>query len=608
MKNKFFVMGMIFITGVLFCSSSPSLDGRAVVADPGTFPQGYFAKTVGYLPGDNINVTNPANGKQVDILVIGSLDPSEGVAILLSPEAASSLDVKKDSNNLVRLTKRTGQLDEAANGIAVLDDSTPAVASAPVEKAASAGKSAEERNIVPEEKNDVETIPAETAGTGERETLVAAAAEPVSDPVIEDVITAENIPDKENVPVAASAVEAAEPAAKESAPAAESFIAESHPAGYVGTAPETNVPASPVEEAFVADGMPDYVAAVPVVPVPDEADDEPLEAESFSDDVVIPAEESFVAENIPDEKKNPVSRTEKVTDAVDPVKGTTMPLAESFVAEDIPESTADTGSTVPFVPSPVVGESSVEPETEGFDDDGIVPYEETVTVTSESEEEAYETVPAVVLVPVTASEPVVETEKTAENKTEKDVVVVNPAPVEGRKAVVEEESYDAIVLIPTDERPPVSAPSDDVPVLNEIPVDDVPPENIALEIIPVEVAERNPVPSENVVVETDSASVVVEESVIANDYESKEKIRFVSSFNALEKKRYYVQIAVYGKTDNVKNVSDNYGTKYPLVCVSERNGTKNSVLVGPLNVDEYGTVLERFRAYGFKDAYLRFFK
>ena len=364
-----------------------------------------------------------------------------------------------------------------------------------------------------------------------------------------------------------------------------------------------------MDESFVADEMPEYVAAVPVVTVSDEAEDEPLEPESFSDDVVVPVEESFVAENIPDERRKTVPETEKLSDASVPVKGTPVPLAESFVAEDIPENTSASDSVVSLS---VVGERSVEPESEAFEDEGVSPYEEAVTAVSESEEddeEVCETVPAVVLVPVTASEPAVKTEKADENKaSEESVVIPAPAVVEGRRAVAEEEAYDAIVLIPTDEHPPVSTSSNDIPVQNEIPVDEVPPENIALEIVPVEVADSNPVPVEDVVAEIASSSVIVEETVIGEDFATKETIRFVSSFNALEKKRYYVQIAVYGKTDNVKNVSDNYGRKYPLVCVSERNGTKNSVLVGPLNVDEYGTVLERFRSYGFKDAYLRFFK
>ena len=104
---------------VLLTSFSPSLDGRAVVVDEGVFPQGLFAKTVGYLPGDIISVTNIAGDANVDLLVIGALDPSEGVAIMLSPEAAAAIGIEKDSNSLVKITKRSNQ-DERVYGSAVI--------------------------------------------------------------------------------------------------------------------------------------------------------------------------------------------------------------------------------------------------------------------------------------------------------------------------------------------------------------------------------------------------------------------------------------------------------------------------------------------------------
>mgnify|MGYP007069957913 CR=1 FL=1 len=108
MKNIF--RKFLVITGVLtlclsLASFSTSLDGRAVVVDDGVFPQGLFAKTVGYLPGDIISVANISGETTVDILVIGALDPSEGVAIMLSPEAAKAVGINKDDNNIVKITK-----------------------------------------------------------------------------------------------------------------------------------------------------------------------------------------------------------------------------------------------------------------------------------------------------------------------------------------------------------------------------------------------------------------------------------------------------------------------------------------------------------------------
>ena len=72
MKKKIWFVLALTLSGFLFMSFSPSLDGRAVVADEGVLPQGIFAKTVGYLPGDSISVTNLVDKTTVDILVIGA--------------------------------------------------------------------------------------------------------------------------------------------------------------------------------------------------------------------------------------------------------------------------------------------------------------------------------------------------------------------------------------------------------------------------------------------------------------------------------------------------------------------------------------------------------
>ena len=122
MKKITALLLSVLMCQFIFTSFSPSLDGRAVIADDGMMPEGLFARTVGYLPGDSISVTNLAKKISVDILVIGALDPSEGVAILLSPEAAKVLGMEKNANNVVKITKRSGQLDEQVSGTAVIAD------------------------------------------------------------------------------------------------------------------------------------------------------------------------------------------------------------------------------------------------------------------------------------------------------------------------------------------------------------------------------------------------------------------------------------------------------------------------------------------------------
>ena len=170
MKKLISVLLSCLTLSVLFAAARPSLDGRAVVADENEMPKGLFARTIGYLPGDSVTVTNPANGSTVDVLILGSIDASEGVAILLSPEAASRLAIRKDSNVQVKITKRTGSLDENASGLAVLseDEESDVSVSEPAE---------------PQPEETVEETPAETEETTEEAPEEPAeAAEETSEP------------------------------------------------------------------------------------------------------------------------------------------------------------------------------------------------------------------------------------------------------------------------------------------------------------------------------------------------------------------------------------------------------------------------------------------
>ena len=79
----------------------------------------------------------------------------------------------------------------------------------------------------------------------------------------------------------------------------------------------------------------------------------------------------------------------------------------------------------------------------------------------------------------------------------------------------------------------------------------------------------------------------------------------VPSLKDLKSGSYYIQIAALGDKLNIKQVIDQYGSKYPIVLVPLSSGKAYQVLVGPLSVDEYGTVMAKFKAFGYKDAFLR---
>lgn len=145
MNNKFLKILFVGLTLVMVLSASkPTIDGRAVVADEGVLPVGLFAKSANYMPGDTVIVTNPSAKVSIEVMIFGSFDSSEGIAIILSPEAAKHLYIAKGSNSIVQVTKaRTGYnektvlsstldkyetvVDPDKNSRAYIDDSIPYV-------------------------------------------------------------------------------------------------------------------------------------------------------------------------------------------------------------------------------------------------------------------------------------------------------------------------------------------------------------------------------------------------------------------------------------------------------------------------------------------------
>ena len=107
MKKISLVLLVVLMAFTFLGASKPSLDGRAEVANYGELPAGLFAKSPGYLPGDTVIVTNPQANISIEVMVFGSFDATEGIAIILSPEAAKELYITKGSNVIVQVTKKS---------------------------------------------------------------------------------------------------------------------------------------------------------------------------------------------------------------------------------------------------------------------------------------------------------------------------------------------------------------------------------------------------------------------------------------------------------------------------------------------------------------------
>ena len=463
----------IFTVATLFAAARPSLDGRAVVADSGSMPRGLFARTVGYLPGDSVTVTNPATGSTVDVLILGAIDPSEGVAILLSPEAADGLRIRPDSNVQVKLTKRSGSLDENANGSAVLSDVADEAAAKSVEVSAE--------------------IPDTMKG-------VASEPSPESNPE----------PDYEEFPAV----------------------------------PEENkelAAVAPVEESPV-------IASIPAQVVEEKNELEPLYEE-------VPAIQEETLEKVVDDSLNSLPADDEK-------------LQKVVLVEEEPAYPEEKESEIVAVEE-----------------------EKKVEVVEEKKQNLVSNEPELASI-------VQEEELPALDEEVKEVAVVSEEIAEEKKSedAPLADAYQPIILVPAEPNPPVVEeiaelePSVEVAESAEVAEKSETPEvTEVVEVIPAVVEEKS------------EKSLAEKKPLVSNDWTN----YVVPSLKNLRSGSYYIQVASLGNTDNIKNFVDKYSCKYPIVLVQNSGKTVYQMMVGPLNIDEYGSVDEKFKAYGFKDAFVR---
>lgn len=478
MKKLIGIICSLLICGTLFTSFSPSLDGRAIVAEEGVLPQGLFAKAFGYLPGDSISVTSLSSKESVDILVIGALQSKEGIAILLSPEAAVALGISKTTNNVVKITKRSGQLDEAVVGTAVIGSAAEDFASY---------DNSEETD------DDDEEV----------------AEEFIDDDSVNFAVAAES--KVEETPVNSEAVEADVEYISATEPEAEEVVAEVEKADET-TAEKDVVVITPTEEAAEEDSLPEE--AVAAAPEAEEKSAEEVVEELVEDEEEVIAEEYVEADDLYDfddeTEKVAAPFDEALNEDYDAVKPAEDAVA---VVEKAEESEAE--KTSETLEEEVIAEA--------FDESNVAAEEDAV---------------------------VAETEKTSDSD--------------------EDESYEPIVLVPASANPPVAE-------------------------------EKNVEDAETAASVEETAQPVV--STASDSFYFDKYI--VSSLSDLEKGKYYVQIAMLGSEDNIRSTIKKYGKQYPITLVPLASGKGYQFLIGSLNMDEYGTVLNRFKSYGYKDAFLR---
>lgn len=493
MKKLIGIICSLLICGTLFTSFSPSLDGRAIVAEEGVLPQGLFAKAFGYLPGDSISVTSLSSKESVDILVIGALQSKEGIAILLSPEAAVALGISKTTNNVVKITKRSGQLDEAVVGTAVIGSAAEDFASYDNseetddddEEVAEEFIDEDSVNFAVAAESKVEETPVDSEAV-EADVEYISATEPEAEEVVTEVEQADEI-------------------------TGEKVVAEVEKADET-TAEKDVVVITPTEEAAEENSLPEE--AVAAAPEAEEKSAEEVVEEPVEDEEEVIAEEYVEADDLYDFD----DETEKVAapfdEALNEDYDAVKPAEDAVAAVEKAEE-SETEKTSEALEEEVIAEA--------FDESKVAAEEDAV---------------------------VAETEKTSDSD--------------------EDESYEPIVLVPASANPPVAE-------------------------------EKNVEDAETAASVEETAQPVV--STASDSFNFDKYI--VSSLSDLEKGKYYVQIAMLGSEDNIRSTIKKYGKQYPITLVPLASGKGYQFLIGSLNMDEYGTVLNRFKSYGYKDAFLR---
>ena len=291
---------------LLFVSASkPSLDGRAVVAPQGELPPGLYVKSAAFLPGDTVLITNPAAKVSVEALVFASFSASDGIAVVLSPEAAKLLFIERGSNSIVQVTKNGGDME-----LSVLSKAYDAL---PLNEEPAVEAVGAIEDVQPEPPVEIAETDEVSAEIVSEETALAA-AEPTESSDAAEIAEAQPAESEQTSVFTPFAEQSTEEVA--AAPSVEEESAEPEvPAESEGTNEETALAeAQPAEtEEVSAEEVPAEIAAADEVPA--ESEEATQEAEECVNEpnVLIAAED------------NPPENTESVFDE---------PIVETAIADD----------------------------------------------------------------------------------------------------------------------------------------------------------------------------------------------------------------------------------------------------------------------------------
>lgn len=594
-SSLFFVL---FVVAFAFAAARPSLDGRAAVAESGVLPSGMFAEAVGFRPGDTVCVTNQLNGKSVDVLVVGALDPSEGFAVLLSPEAAESVSIRKDSNVLVKVSKISSSSEIQTFADAGEDDD----------------EFLEEDSIEGDAEESSEPEVPETAdpvvpnATEQSEITEPKTAETEQPDIAEEASEPVGTPESENAEPAELEIAETEP----SAPAEiEKNDTSSEPLETVDGNAEPIEPLNGDSVAENTQNASDESEPAWLETMEPAGNTETAEPETTEPGPAEPADESEFVEPVePVEMENTEPETAESAEEPEPIDEA-EPVDDSELLGDTPA-----GDSVEDASQP----ESAEAESETTEPEPSEPLEESELVEANEPVEP-ETAEPEPTEPVDNAEP----ERAESSVPEKAESVVPPMPEEESDDISTEEGehYQPIFLTAADMNPPTGDESDSE--IEEEPAEPQSRHDIPEEFVQSDVDSADGKPMkydipEEFVVESgkNSASTrnydipeefIVEPAASSKSEPSPESDSYVRNHIVSQndlKNGKYIQIARLSKASNMRQVLDKISSKYNVFFVpseSER-GTTYRVLVGPFGKD-VKKVLKEMKSMGFKDAFVK---
>lgn len=395
---KKFLSGILFllISVFIFADSSASVEGVIEVAGKDELPAGYFGKAAGYLPGDSVSITNPNTGITLQILNLGTLDASGGIAILISEESAKSLGIERNSGVKVKLAPRSGYFDETVSGNAVLDEKTlPSAKEEPVsdvsaEPAVQAGPEAASQpaenaavSVEPAAPVAVAGVPliADTEDNGKEENAEVAAVEDEAETPVDEIDSEDETDFSDVEKLSAEPVE--EEVSADDEPSVEE---ETEPVIVEAPAPteECEVPEEPYEDyESVEDG---FLESKEAVEQPSPAEESEVEAVTVEEPDPIEEE----TEDLPEEENAELVIVEELQEE-EPETPTEDETEEEAVTVEEPspieEDSAAEENQMEEVSEPeeVVAEPNAEPEAQSSGESESSDYAPIVLVPSEPE-------------------------------------------------------------------------------------------------------------------------------------------------------------------------------------------------------------------------------